>query len=72
MSQYLPLSTKSVQFILTLFDAGATMHQILDAFYASGQMGVQYVTIQRCLREHGRSMYPLLAQQYTFIANKDY
>lgn len=56
MSQYLPLSIQNVEFILELFDAGATLHQILDAFYKSGQMGVQYVTIQRCLQEHGRGM----------------
>lgn len=56
MSQYLPLSTQNVEFILELFDAGASLHQILDAFYKKGQVGVQYITIQRCLVEHGRGM----------------
>lgn len=45
-----------MEFILELFDGGATLHQILEAFYKSGQMGVQYVTIQRCLQENGRGM----------------
>lgn len=56
MSQYLPLSARNVEFILELFDAGATLHQILEAFYKNGQAGVQFVTIQRCLIEHGRGM----------------
>lgn len=56
MSQYLPLSPQNVDFILELFDSGATIHQILDEFYKRGQVGVQFVTIQRCLIEHGRGM----------------
>lgn len=56
MSPYLPLTARNVEFILELLDAGATLHQILDAFFKKGQVNVQFVTIQRCLIEHGHGM----------------
>lgn len=56
MSQYLLLTAQNAEFILDLFDAGATLHQILDAFYKKCQVNVQFVTIQQYLLEHGRSM----------------
>lgn len=57
MSQYLPLTARNKEYILHLFDSGANLHQILDALYASGQMGVQYATIQQCLQENGRRKF---------------
>lgn len=66
MSQYLPLSARNVEFILELFDAGSTLHQILNALYSSGQVDVQFITIQRCLREHGRRMILYKLNNITF------